>query len=70
MKHEYQRVYCVANSDGIPFHEQPNEGYTLQEAIDRVNREVAESQRLGLGGTDKDYIIYDMSTKPYWTRVL
>lgn len=65
MKKEYRRVYIVANEDGIPFHEQPEDGYTLREAIARVCREVETNNKLGLEDHETDYIIYDTSAKPW-----
>ena len=55
-------MYCVAGNDGIPFYEQPHNGYTLEEAIERVGREIEECVIL-FGGKPEDYkndfIIYD-----------
>ena len=54
--------YYVANSDGIPFHEQPNNGYTYLQAIERVQREIEECIKLW-GGSYNDYkewfIVFD-----------
>lgn len=65
MKKEYRRVYVVANSDGIPFHAQPEDGYTLREAISRVCREVEENNRLGFEDHESNYIIYDTSANTW-----
>jgi hypothetical protein len=35
--------YYVTNDDLIPFHEQPAEGYTKLQAIERAQREVKEA---------------------------
>ena len=69
MVKEYKHNYYVTDNAGIPL-QQPDNGYTLQQAVNRVNREVRECHRLGLKSiTDLDYCIYDKSTHP-WTRVL
>lgn len=38
--------YFVTDSNGIPLHSQPDEGYTLTEACARHSREVQEAYRL------------------------
>ncbi len=54
--------YYVANDKGIPYHEQPAEGYTKLQAIARVQREIKFCIEWW-GGQVKDYIswltIYD-----------
>lgn len=46
--------YYVTNDDLIPFHEQPAEGYTKLQAIERAQREVKEAVKL-FGGKESDY---------------
>ena len=48
------KKYYVTNSDNIPFHAQPAEGYTLDEAKARVTREINECVAL-FGGVPADY---------------
>ncbi len=47
--------YYVTNDDLIPFHEQPETGYTKLQAIERAQREVKECVKL-FGGKQSDYI--------------
>ena len=46
--------YYVANSDGLPFPNQPNNGYTYLQAIERVQREIEECIKL-FGGRRSEY---------------
>ncbi len=46
--------YYIADYNGIPLREQPDEGYSLEEAIERVHREIAECVML-FGGKPEDY---------------
>lgn len=46
--------YYVANKDGIPFHAQPENGYTKLQAMARIQREIKEDIRL-FGGSFDDY---------------
>lgn len=60
MKQAYKKVFIVRNSDNIPLKQ---EYMTLQQAIYRYNREIAEAKRLGLYESDKDFNIYDTEKK-------
>lgn len=58
MKREYRRIYCVTDYRGIPLSNQ--EYMTLNEAIQRINREVEEAKKLGFTDTtDREYGVYD-----------
>ncbi len=46
--------YFVTNQDGIPFQDQPSNGYTKLQAISRIHREIEECIRL-FGGVFSDY---------------
>lgn len=46
--------YYIANQDGIPFHEQPTNGYTRLQVIARLHREIEECIKL-FGGVFQDY---------------
>lgn len=46
--------YYVTDENLIPFHEQPADGYTKLEAIERAQREVKECAKL-FGGKESDY---------------
>lgn len=46
--------YYVTNDDFIPFHAQPEAGYTKLQAIERAQREVKECVKL-FGGQKSDY---------------
>ena len=54
--------YFIANDKGIPYHSQPENGYTKLQVIARVQREIAECVKL-YGGNFQDYkdwfTIYD-----------
>lgn len=54
--------YYIANDQGIPFHAQPENGYTKLQAIARVQREIKECIEL-FGGKFSDYktwfLVYD-----------
>lgn len=47
--------YFIANSDGIPYHAQPENGYTELQAISAVQRYAEEDAKL-FGGQYTDYI--------------
>ena len=47
--------YYIATSDGIPYHGQPDEGYTELQVIAAVHRYSEEDARL-FGGKYTDYI--------------
>lgn len=38
--------YYITNYDGIPLKEQPENGYTMTDAINRLNREAKTTARL------------------------
>lgn len=57
MKQAYKKVFIIRTQDNIPLYAQ--EPMTLQQAINRYNREIAEDKRLGLHISDRDYNIYD-----------
>lgn len=46
--------FVVANDNGIPFHEQPEGGYTYLQAICRIQREINDCIKLW-GGKAEDY---------------
>ena len=46
--------YYIANSNRIPLKEQPNNGYTKLQVIERVQREIEQCVRL-YGGQFQDY---------------
>lgn len=46
--------YYIATTDGIPYHEQPANGYTKLQVIARVQREIEECVRFW-GGESSDY---------------
>lgn len=60
MKEAYEKVYIVRTSDNIPLKQ---EYMTLQQAVNRYNREIAEAKRLGLYESDKDFNVYDTKRK-------
>lgn len=47
--------YFIANKDNIPYHAQPENGYTKLQVIDRIHREAVTDAFL-FGGTYKDHI--------------
>lgn len=47
--------YYIATTDNIPYHEQPENGYTKLQVIARVHREAKECARL-FGGDYTDYL--------------
>lgn len=47
--------YYIANKDGIPYHAQPENGYTKLQVIDAVHRYCIEDAKL-FGGHYTDYI--------------
>lgn len=47
--------YFIANKDNIPYHAQPEKGYTLLQVIAAVHRYAEEDARL-FGGKYIDYI--------------
>lgn len=47
--------YYIATVDGIPYHAQPENGYTKLQVIARVHREAKEDARL-FGGNYTDYL--------------
>lgn len=47
--------YYIATTDLIPYHAQPEKGYTVLQVIARVHREAKEDARL-FGGDYLDYI--------------
>lgn len=57
MKHEYKKIYIIRTSDNIPLHNQIP--MTLQQAVNRYNREIAECKRLGIYTSPHDFNIYD-----------
>ena len=61
MRHAYKKVFIVRNSDNIPLHNQ--EYMTLQQAVNRYNREINEAIRLNLFTSHKDFNIYDTERK-------
>lgn len=61
MKHAYKKVFIIRNSDNIPLHAQ--EPMTLQQAINRYNREIQTDKALGIHTSVKDYNIYDIDRK-------
>lgn len=46
--------YYIADAKNIPFHSQPENGYTKLGVLNRAHRELAECVEL-FGGTPKDY---------------
>lgn len=46
--------YYIANKNGIPYHEQPADGYTKLQVIARVQREIKECIKF-YGGKFSDY---------------
>lgn len=46
--------YYIANENGIPYHEQPANGYTKLQVIARAQREIKEYVKLW-GGKFSDY---------------
>ena len=63
--------YVVANYDRIPFKEQPEEGYTFEEAKARVRREIAECKSLNLEVENGCFTILDTEDhfKTVWEYV-
>lgn len=57
MKHAYKKVFIVRDCNNIPLRQEP---MTLQQAINRYNREIKEAKKLGLLQSDKDFNIYDI----------
>jgi len=47
--------YFIANNDNIPYKEQPYNGYTKLQVIDRIHREAHTDASL-FGGAYTDYI--------------
>ena len=47
--------YYIANQDNIPYHAQPENGYTKLQVIARIHREAKEAAYL-FGGKYTDYI--------------
>jgi hypothetical protein len=57
----YKRTFIIRTDDNIPLHAQ--DYMTLNEAIQRYNREIATDKKLGLYDNDNQYNIYDTRTK-------
>ena len=47
--------YCIADENNIPYHEQPENGYTKLQVIARIHREAQADASL-FGGVYTDYI--------------
>lgn len=50
-----QRRYYIATTDNIPYHAQPEEGYTELQLINAIHRYAKEDARI-FGGVYTDYI--------------